>query len=61
VLVSSIAPRFRDWDIGFSYYLIPSVLAAFLLDRDRCIEIDVSAAAILKRFEQISDENVNKK
>ena len=60
-----------------SYYLIPSVLAAFLLATSRCVqsrthapadvclgegfEIDVLAAAIIKRFEQISDEDLNKK
>jgi hypothetical protein len=58
-------------------YLIPSVLAAFLLHAyeevrsisnppaDVCLgggfEIGVSAAAIMKRFEQISDEDLNKK
>ena len=53
-------------------YLIPSVSAAFLLATRRCVqsadvslgggfEIDVSAAAIMKRFEQISDEDLNKK
>ena len=57
-------------------YLIPSVLAAFLIGyeevrsisnppADVCLgggfAIDVSAAAIMKRFGQIYDENVNKK
>ena len=62
--------------VCLQHYLIPSVLAAFLLATRRCVqsrtppadvslgggfEIDVSAAAIMKRFEQISDEDLNKK
>jgi hypothetical protein len=47
-------------------YLIPSVLAAFSnspadVSLGGVFEIDVSAAAIMKRFEQISDEDLNKK